>query len=160
MADEFEMTSDIDNARAEREREHDDATVERLANLLRRRFFALGNRTDIDEYFALQDALSPINLAAYTPFVTDIRQELSINERHWVRWQPWLLSMGYQLYHRHRPGWMPSWLDRDAPHKTLHADYNGPGVRILCYPLRPTNRALSGRISLRPYTTRTTNPFS
>jgi len=67
VADEFEMTSDIDTARAELECERDEATVGRLANLLRRRFFALGNRTDIVEYFVLQDALSPINLAAYRP---------------------------------------------------------------------------------------------
>ncbi|KAF8756410.1 Protein kinase domain [Rhizoctonia solani] len=34
---------------------------------------------------------------------------LSDAERRWVGYQPYLLSKGYQLRPRYRPGWFPSW---------------------------------------------------
>ncbi|KAG8744548.1 hypothetical protein FRC11_013417, partial [Ceratobasidium sp. 423] len=34
---------------------------------------------------------------------------LATNEMHWVQHQPYLLSKGYQLRPRYRPGWVRSW---------------------------------------------------
>ncbi|CAE6518132.1 unnamed protein product [Rhizoctonia solani] len=36
-------------------------------------------------------------------------EELSEVEKHWVSFQPYLLSKGYQLRPRYRSGWTPSW---------------------------------------------------
>lgn len=40
--------------------------------------------------------------------------ELSTDEVYWLNHQPWLLSLGYQLRPRFRPGWIPSWVTRPA----------------------------------------------
>jgi len=114
--------------RAQLERERDETTVARLANLLRQTFFALGDRADIDEYFALQDTLPPIDLTTFAPFVTSIRPELESTEHRWVQWQPWLLSMGYQLYPRYQPDWVPSYEGKAGLDAMYHADFYGTGV--------------------------------
>ncbi|KAF8675674.1 Protein kinase domain [Rhizoctonia solani] len=36
-------------------------------------------------------------------------EELSEAEKNWVHFQPYLVSKGYQLRPRYRPGWVPSW---------------------------------------------------
>ncbi|CAE6361359.1 unnamed protein product [Rhizoctonia solani] len=36
-------------------------------------------------------------------------EELSEAEKNWVHFQPYLVSRGYQLRPRYRPGWQPSW---------------------------------------------------
>ncbi|KAG9087558.1 hypothetical protein FRC06_002478 [Ceratobasidium sp. 370] len=36
-------------------------------------------------------------------------EDLSDAEKRWVSFQPYLLSKGYQLRPRYRPGWVPSW---------------------------------------------------
>ncbi|KAG8730553.1 hypothetical protein FRC11_006426 [Ceratobasidium sp. 423] len=41
-------------------------------------------------------------------------EELSEAERRWVSFQPYLLSKGYQLRPRYRPGWQPSWKTTNA----------------------------------------------
>ncbi|CAE6486843.1 unnamed protein product [Rhizoctonia solani] len=38
-----------------------------------------------------------------------VPEELSEIENFWVAYQPYLLSKGYQLRPRYRPGWTPSW---------------------------------------------------
>jgi hypothetical protein len=41
-------------------------------------------------------------------------EKLSDVEKRWVSYQPYLLSRGYQLRPRYRPGWVPSWTHTGA----------------------------------------------
>ncbi|KAH7332910.1 kinase-like domain-containing protein [Rhizoctonia solani] len=53
--------------------------------------------------FSYSHSFSNAGVSSFTP------EELSEVEKHWVSFQPYLLSKGYQLRPRYRPGWTPSW---------------------------------------------------
>ena len=53
---------------------------------------------------------------------------LDQNEQWWAAHQPWLLSRGYMLRRRYRPGWKPSWHGRDILSLEVE-DGQTPGVR-------------------------------
>lgn len=42
--------------------------------------------------------------------------ELTPGEQYWCDRQPWLLSLGYQVRPRFRPGWVPSWFTHPVKH--------------------------------------------
>ena len=117
------LTRQIDGMRTQLAQSRDNQIVAQLAELLRRRFFCEGRRADIDEYLQLHQTLPDVNLAAFEPAVTSFHPELDTREHRWVQWQPWLLSMGYELYLRHQPGWTPSWLGAtDNRNISLYSD--------------------------------------
>ncbi|KAL1743433.1 hypothetical protein HDZ31DRAFT_40943 [Schizophyllum fasciatum] len=47
-------------------------------------------------------------------------KELGEDEKWWAARQPWLLSRGYELRPRYRPGWTPSWLG--TPQHRMYAE--------------------------------------
>ncbi|KAB5588852.1 Pkinase domain-containing protein [Ceratobasidium theobromae] len=57
--------------------------------------------------------------------------ELSGVEKRWVSWQPYLLSQGYQLRPRYRPGWVPSWISSGANPYDCEDSINSLPVRTL-----------------------------
>ena len=124
------LTRQIDSMHAQLAQSRDNQTVAQLADLLRRRFFCLGHRADIDEYLELHQMLPDIDLASFEPVVTSFHPELGTMEHRWVKWQPWLLTVGYELYPRYQPGWAPSWLDATRKLSiVLYSDHSRTFVR-------------------------------
>ncbi|EIM80383.1 uncharacterized protein STEHIDRAFT_125936 [Stereum hirsutum FP-91666 SS1] len=59
---------------------------------------------------------------ALTDPSSDDSYALNHDELKWVHVQPWLLSKGYDLRPRFRPGWVPSWGQSGAPRRSRHED--------------------------------------
>ncbi|KAG8721096.1 hypothetical protein FRC09_008498 [Ceratobasidium sp. 395] len=68
------------------------------------------------------DSASPLSLNP---------EELSEAENRWVSFQPYLLSKGYQLRPRYRPGWAPSWKATGADPFNCEDSTNSLPVRVL-----------------------------
>ncbi|CAE6507625.1 unnamed protein product [Rhizoctonia solani] len=60
-----------------------------------------------------------------------VPEELSEVERFWVSYQPYLLSKGYQLRPRYRPGWVPSWEDTNLDPISCEDSDNALPIRTL-----------------------------
>ncbi|KAG9124820.1 hypothetical protein FRC07_010120 [Ceratobasidium sp. 392] len=58
-------------------------------------------------------------------------EERSDAENRWVSMQPYLLSKGYQLRPRYRPGWVPSWKNTGASPYDCEDSINSLPVRVL-----------------------------
>ncbi|CAE6483119.1 unnamed protein product [Rhizoctonia solani] len=58
-------------------------------------------------------------------------EELSEAETNWVHFQPYLLSKGYQLRPRYRPGWQPSWKSTGAKPYDCEDSYDSLPLRAL-----------------------------
>ncbi|KAG9125632.1 hypothetical protein FRC07_006815 [Ceratobasidium sp. 392] len=58
-------------------------------------------------------------------------EELSDAEKRWVSFQPYLLSKGYQLRPRYRPGWVPSWKSTGAYPYDCEDSSNALPLRVL-----------------------------
>ncbi|KAL1713748.1 hypothetical protein EV715DRAFT_295794 [Schizophyllum commune] len=64
---------------------------------------------------------------------------LDQNEQWWAAHQPWLLSRGYMLRRRYRPGWKPSWHGRDLLSLEVE-DGQTPGWRLVLDAVRISDR--------------------
>ncbi|KAJ1300211.1 hypothetical protein OPQ81_011958 [Rhizoctonia solani] len=58
-------------------------------------------------------------------------EELSGVEKRWVAFQPYLLSKGYQMRPRYRPGWIPSWKDTNLDPISCEDSGNALPIRTL-----------------------------
>lgn len=58
-------------------------------------------------------------------------EELSEAEKRWVSFQPYLLSKGYELRPRYRPGWIPSWRASGAHPLDCEDSADSLPVRVL-----------------------------
>ncbi|KAH7102318.1 hypothetical protein BKA62DRAFT_111649 [Auriculariales sp. MPI-PUGE-AT-0066] len=123
-----EISRQIDAARTTLSDSNGLDAAEKLCALLRRRFTALGDQSDVDEYLRVQDSLPPVDLASFGPVTTEFRPELSTWEQRWVHWRHWLLACGYRVYPRHEPDWVPSWLGSDDKAPPTYGDRCGPLV--------------------------------
>ena len=104
------LSNQISDARNALIGDHSNEHVEHLSDLLRQRFFALGNPKDIDEFFALEETLPLVDPSTFAePNVKAFNSELRTYEHKWVEWYPWLQSRGYALDARYNPSWVPSW---------------------------------------------------
>ncbi|KAG8719276.1 hypothetical protein FRC08_003226 [Ceratobasidium sp. 394] len=57
--------------------------------------------------------------------------ELLELEKKWVSFQPYLLSRGYELRPRYRPGWVPSWKLTGANPRSCEDSINSMPVKVL-----------------------------
>ncbi|CAE6361396.1 unnamed protein product [Rhizoctonia solani] len=67
----------------------------------------------------------------HTGVATSSPEELSEVEKRWVTFQPYLLSKGYQLRPRYRPGWIPSWKDTNLDPISCEDSGNALPIRTL-----------------------------
>ncbi|KAG8715163.1 hypothetical protein FRC08_010911 [Ceratobasidium sp. 394] len=87
-------------------------------------------------------------------------EELSEAEQRWVRYYPYLLSKGYQLRPRYRPGWVPSWHKDDSdpllcedswdamPYRTLDALHVEDQRWVVLKMLVPSTKSKAGYYEL------------
>ncbi|KAL5637305.1 hypothetical protein ACGC1H_001074 [Rhizoctonia solani] len=89
-----------------------------------------------------------------------VPEELSEAEANWVHFQPFLVSKGYQLRPRYRPGWQPSWRLSGAnpydcedscnalPIRTLDAIRIADGLQVIIKMIIPSDDNREGEEEL------------
>ncbi|KAL5632843.1 hypothetical protein ACGC1H_005704 [Rhizoctonia solani] len=99
-------------------------------------------------------------------------EELSEVEKRWVSFQPYLLSKGYQLRPRYRPGWTPSWkstsLDpiscedsgNTLPVRTLDATRLSDRVQVMIKIVVPSDDDREGEEELQILQHLSSEPYS
>ncbi|KAF8675678.1 Protein kinase domain [Rhizoctonia solani] len=137
-------------------------------------------RSLLDLWFArirrekLYLAMNSTNYISYmhTDVTASSPEELSEIEKRWVTFQPYLLSKGYQLRPRYRPGWKPSWegtnLDpiscedsgNAVPVRTLDATRLSDQLQVIIKMVIPSDDDREGEEELDIVQHLSSNPYS
>ncbi|CEL61125.1 hypothetical protein RSOLAG1IB_09776 [Rhizoctonia solani AG-1 IB] len=109
---------------------------------------------------------------AHTGIITSSPEELSDVEKRWVAFQPYLLSKGYQLRPRYRPGWIPSWKHTNwdpmscedsgnaLPIRTLDATRLSDHLQVIIKMIIPSNEDREGEEELDIVRHVSSSPYS